>query len=326
MNLQDIVAGMNSLGPTTAASFAGEKEGLANLMTQAQTQKEQQLAQQYGLQNQLRQATMGSDISLAQSNATKGGLEAQMKGLDYEQAIATHPFKVNNAITAEQLTGLKQMETMAGQIIGVISQSKDPEMAKQQLLASGRIPQDSPMFQLMSKTPAQLLPSVYTNFKNYVATTEGDYLKKIGEIKETGKWHKEVEGMRQAGQDKRVAAGQNASSAFQKFLMLPPDRQKTTLEYAMSSRTNPFTGEPLTEEGLRHFQTMMNSVVQANQAKMDAANRGGIVPSTTPGGGIGFKDRPSTGITQITPSASGEALPQGTEGQTKSGIKYRITQ
>lgn len=281
-----------NMGPTYAASMTGQREAdqsLSNILNMQQVQSSTEGNQ---LSNLLKQRTMDSDVAKAAASAQEAQAKADTEGVNSRIAKATEAGKTRNAVTAEDITRMRQTETMAGQHIGAIMSSPNPEAAKQQLLASGQIPAESPLYRVIQTTPAAKLPAVFDKYRQYVASQSDEYIKEIAKQKEHNKGTEQVARINaQAGIDKaNITAKKGSKDFLDTLIKTRPDTRRGVLEGVLASGVNPVTKEELTPIEQAYLKKMLEedtallnqkATVQAGQGAFYDPNKG-MQPKAAP--------------------------------------------
>jgi len=176
-----------NMGPTYAASMAGQREGQQDLANTLSLLKQQSDTQGQDLTNQKTASTMQSDIDLAKYKALQEQNTSRNSGVAADIAEAGKSDAIKQQQLAAQVQKNKSIEEFVGPHIQTIASSPNPEATKRELLTNGTIDPNSPVGRLIAQVPADKLPEVYTQFKQHNAQLLDSYISEIDKAKITAK-------------------------------------------------------------------------------------------------------------------------------------------
>lgn len=300
-----------NMGPTFAASMAGEREGTAQGldMLEARKKQEELLAQQQAY----RQAELTNPLKVQYEQGRineQGALlpgqqaESRLKGTAADIAGATAKSTIGKTNSAndlaqmgDQVEKLSKMRDMATQLVAnIMSAGPGADAAKNQLIVSGKLPPQ--IAQMLVNVPAAKLPDLLAKANAYVKQQTADYLKAIATANISKESH--IAGANIAanamlkGKQMDIDAGKfkdkSTSNLAVKFMALSPDKQLAEIAQALATNKNPFTGEELDDETKAGLIARMNqnkALIEGGwNAKMagavDAAKAVGMEPKTVP--------------------------------------------
>lgn len=314
-----------NMGPTYAASMAGEREGTALGLDQLTAQKEREAilkAQEENRQAQImnplnalyRQGEVnkqGAELPGVQAKSRSEGINADIAG---ETKASTVGKTNSDNVLAVQGNKLKEMATrqqMANQIVS-------------QIIAQGPVAGEAYRRQLEAQNPevARMLGGIPTNqlqaaqahanewlnkqtaaYQQAMATAQMQKDSHLAGIGIQTRSNEKLEGMRiEAGKYEKKAAGK---SMYQSYQAMSPDKRIGITSMALESGFNPFTQEPLTPQERTQFQALHDQDARTINGKLNAAAAG--KPDT---GALGIAANPAIDVTKkVESKAQGKGTP-----------------
>ena len=217
-----------NMGPTYAASMAGEREGMAQnadtldaLIKAEAIKKSQQEYAQQGIMNPL--AAQHKQGQIAEQAAMLPGQQAQSRSLGTTADIgeATKGGTIDAANSAnklkQQADALKTLDVARQaltQLVQTIGSGPDAEARKRQLLQSGQV-SAGPYQELLMRTDARQLPQILSGINTHMEQQSGDFIKAMALQKEQTRSH--LSGIKmQTDTQERINTANNEAGRYAK--------------------------------------------------------------------------------------------------------------
>ncbi len=319
-----------NLGPTTASSFAGEREGIAQGLDQISAATQQQ-ALQKALQDyqqaqmmnpldaQFKQGQIASQKAqlrglegLSKSQVAKGNVDHATQEQDILKAISDGKLKV----TENQLKDQLDKASMAGNL-GQILKGQDPQFhedtRRRFLEANGIDPNSSGGKTAMTASPDDLIDTAnrITDMSGKMRQAMLETSARIVEGESRNASNERVAGIRADAVGSNKPAGKTIMAGL---LTAAPDKRYGAVGGYLASGINPDTGQPLTEIEKLLLEKMHSDDQQLINAKLANQAGQGLIVEAKPNG--------KAGIANKTAPTVGESKP--TENVTKGGVKFKV--
>ena len=322
MPVGDLATLFERLGPTGASMVAGQREAeenqkqqLANLFQQAQTEELKQKIGQSTLMNPLLLDAKKAEIANEQAktpgiiaSGRKAGTEADILDATKGGAIAATNSKHSLDVLADQTKQLDNFRNQLTSYAALLGNGPDAEARKQQLLASGQIPQGH-LYNVLASHSAAELPALMEKMNKYVNEQTAAYQ---NELLKTRSQEKIAAGHDAAAryaadksfEGKMAVASAGANKLLQNYQKASPSIRIGISKTALDTGINPFTHDPLTPQERQAFQSAYDQDAETINASNAARQQPGVAPTVGTNGNLE--------LTNKVPPKVGGAAKRGT--------------
>ena len=286
-----------NMGPTYAASIAGEREGTALGLDQLKAQQEREAilkAQEENRQAQIMNplAAQFQQGQINKQGAELPGLFAQSRSLtnkaDTEDATKASTIAKTNsandlAVQGDKLKEMQMRQDKANQLVSQIM-SYGPvagEAYRKQLEAS-----DPTIAQMFGNIPTAKLPEALAHANLWLTKQSDKYQQAEMQSRMSKESHIQGASINAnamlKGKQMEIDAGkfdkkEGGKSMYQSFQAMSPDKRIGITSMALESGFNPFTQEPLTPEQKLQFKALQDQDTRTLDAKGAAGRVAGKV-------------------------------------------------
>lgn len=299
-----------NMGPTYAASMAGEREGMAQnadtldaLVKAEAIKKSQQEYAQSNIMNPL--AAQFKQGQIAEQGAMLPGQQATSRSLgttaDIGEATKGSTIEAANSANKlkQQADALKTLDIARQaitQLVQTIGSGPDAEARKRQLLQSGQVAA-GPYQDLLMRTDARQLPQVLSGINTHMEQQSGDFIKAMALQKEQTRSHLAGVGMQTATQrdintqnieagkyNKKGAIADGVAGIKQQVQSgkMTAEKAAVALQGAAMFEQDPETRRMYEEAAAKYEQFAMNQRRAMAQGKTDVGAVTGLPTTALP--------------------------------------------